>query len=135
MKHLNSGSCSVASCQASNVVVNIDVLPPPPPSRPRTKSRGRDDGYMHEVDIAPDGENGNEYALLPKETKKLIRRNGPRSPRSAARTANASIPLLIPSLTRHLRRLFLPLLLLLLTLIPTPTLPITARIRARRSSK
>jgi hypothetical protein len=90
---------------------------------------------MHEVDIAPDGENGNEYALLPKETKKLIRRNGPRSPRSAARTANASIPLLIPSLTRHLRRLFLPLLLLLLTLIPTPTLPITARIRARRSSK
>jgi len=76
---------------------------------------------------------------LPKETKKLIRRYGSRSPRSAARIANGSIPPL--TLTRHLRLLFLlrlpflPLLPLLLTLIPTPTLPITARTRARRSSK
>ena len=32
-----------------------------PPSRPRTRSRGGDDGYLHEeVDIAPDGENGND---------------------------------------------------------------------------
>jgi len=64
---------------------------------------------MHEeVDIAPDGENAMSMALrnlnlmraLPKKIKKLIRRNGPRSPRSAAKIANASIlPL---TLTRHL---------------------------------
>ena len=46
-----------------NVVVIIDALPPPPPSRPRTRSRGGDDGYLHEeVDIAPDGDNGNDHA-------------------------------------------------------------------------
>jgi len=45
-----------------NVIV-IDALPPPPPSRPRTRSRGGDDGYLHEeVDIAPDGDNGNDHA-------------------------------------------------------------------------
>jgi len=44
-----------------NVVV-IDALPPPPPSRPRTRSRGGDDGCMHkEVDIAPDGEDDNDH--------------------------------------------------------------------------
>jgi len=38
------------------------LSPPPPPSRPRTRSRGGDDGYMHEeVEIAPDGENGNDH--------------------------------------------------------------------------
>ena len=46
----------------SNVVADIEFLPPPPPSRPRTRSHGGGDGYMHEeVDIAPDGENGNGY--------------------------------------------------------------------------
>ena len=55
------GGCGNVQQPGSNVVVDIDVLPPFPPSRPRTRSRGRDDGYMHkEVDIAPDGENGNE---------------------------------------------------------------------------
>jgi len=78
--------------------------------------------------------NLNLMHALPKETKKLIRRNGPLSPRSAAKIANASIPPL--TLTSHLRYLLLPLLpILLLTLIPTPTLPITTRTRARRSSK
>ena len=81
----------------------------------------------------------NLMRALPKETKKLVRRNGPISPRSAARITNTSIPPL--TLTQHLRLLLLPLLPLLslfpllLTLIPTPTLPITARTRARRSSK
>ena len=83
--------------------------------------------------------NLNLMRALPKETKKLVRRNGPISPRSAARITNTSIPPL--TLTQHLRLLLLPLLPLLslfpllLTLIPTPTLPITARTRARRSSK
>ena len=78
--------------------------------------------------------NLNLMRALPKETKKLIRRYGSRSPRSAARITNASIPLL--TLTRHLRFPLLPLRpLLLVTLIPTPTLPITARTRARRSPK
>jgi hypothetical protein len=76
--------------------------------------------------------NLNLMRALPKETKKLIRRNGPISPRSAARIRNASTPPL--TLTRHLRHLrlfllpllpFLPLFPLLLTLILTPTLPIT----------
>ena len=118
---------------------------------------------MHEeVEIAPDGENGNDHeygtneepepdARPAKETKKLIRRNGPRSPRNAARIANAIIPpLTLPLLPlRPLLPLFplfpllpflpllhlLPLLPLLLNLIQTPTLPTTARTRARRSSK
>jgi hypothetical protein len=79
--------------------------------------------------------NLNLIRALP-ETKKLLRRNGPRSPRNAARIASASIPPL--TLIRHLHLLrlpLLPLLPLLLTLIPTLTLPITARTRARRSSK
>jgi hypothetical protein len=71
--------------------------------------------------------NLNLMHALPKETKKLIRRNGPKSPRITARITNASNSPL--TLTRHLRLLHLPLLPLLLTLIPTPTLPIT------RSSK
>ena len=119
--------------QPGSNVVDIDVFPPPPPPRPRTRSRGRDDGYMHkEVGIAPDGENGTEEPE-PDARNPLLSRNGPRSPRNAARIANASIPPL--TLTRHLRLLLLPLLPLLLTLIPTPSLPITVRTRARRSSK
>ena len=75
----------------------------------------------------------NLIRALHKEIKKLLRRNGPRSPRNAARIANASIPPL--TLTRRLHLLCLPLLPLLLTLIPTLTLPITARTRARRNLK
>ena len=80
--------------------------------------------------------NLNLIRALPKETKKLLRRNGPRSPRNAARIANASIPPLTLTHRLHLLRLPLfPLLPLLLTLIPTLTLPITARTRARRNLK
>ena len=73
--------------------------------------------------------NPNLMRALPKETK-LIRRNGPRSPRNAARIANASIP----PLTRLPLLPLIPLLPLHLTLIQTLTLPINARTRARRSS-
>ena len=71
----------------------ISMLSPPPPlSRPKTRSCGGDDGYMHEeVEIAPDGENGNDHeygtneepepdARPAQRTKKLVRRNGPISP-------------------------------------------------------
>jgi len=59
--------------------------------------------------------NLNLMRALPKEAKKLIR-SGPRSPRNAARIANASIPpLTLTHRCLHLLRLpLLPLLPLLL---------------------
>ena len=63
--HGRGGGRGRGGAQPGSNVVVIDALPPPPPSRPRTRSRGGDDGYMHEeVDITPedpDGENGNDH--------------------------------------------------------------------------
>ena len=80
----------------SNVDV-IDALPPPPPSRPRTRSRGGDDGYMHEeVDNAPDGESDNDHeygteepepdALPAQRNKEAIKKK--RSKKSKKRSKN-----------------------------------------------
>jgi len=133
--------------QPGNVVV-IDALPPPPPSRPRTTSRGGDDGYLHEkVDIAPDGENGNDHAYgtndepepdtRPARNKEAIKkkRSKKSNKRSKDRKRKHSSSDSDSSSSSLLRLPLLPLIPLLLTLIPTPTLPITARTRARRSSK